>query len=180
MGITYKKLYKMLIDRDMMKKDLAGGCGLSVATMAKLGKGRNVNTDVLVRVCNFLRCDISDICEVILDPDDQNEKQPDSRAGMTASRRLTQQEFDEITMLSRKCIDAYSSKSVADEIRCLKFMANTLDVDPYIKGIMLELANYSQEASKQKPHNVKDHWVNMALSALEKLNPNGTDRKENP
>ena len=70
MAITYKKLYKMLIDREMMKKDLAAGCGLSVATMAKLGKGRNVNTDVLVRVCNFLRCDISDICEVILDEDE--------------------------------------------------------------------------------------------------------------
>jgi len=67
MGITYKKLFKMLIDRDMMKKDLAAGCGLSTASMAKLAKGRNVNTDVLVRVCNFLRCDIMDICEVILD-----------------------------------------------------------------------------------------------------------------
>jgi hypothetical protein len=46
MGITYKKLYKMLIDRDMTKKELAGGCRLSVATVAKLGKCRNVNTDV--------------------------------------------------------------------------------------------------------------------------------------
>jgi len=67
MGISYKKLFKMLIDRDMMKKDLAAGCGLSTASMAKLSKGRNVNTDVIVRVCNFLRCDISDICEIILD-----------------------------------------------------------------------------------------------------------------
>ena len=75
MAITYKKLYKMLIDRDMMKKDLAAGCGLSVATMAKLGKGRNVNTDVLVRVCNFLRCDISDICEGILDDEPPDKTQ---------------------------------------------------------------------------------------------------------
>ena len=66
MGISYKKLWKMLIDRDMMKKDLREGCDLSTASMAKLAKGRNVNTDVLVRVCNFLQCDISDICEIIL------------------------------------------------------------------------------------------------------------------
>ena len=79
MGITYKKLYKMLIDRDMMKKDLAGGCGLSVATMAKLGKDRNVNTDVLVRVCNFLRCDISDICEVIIDEEPVKNMQDENK-----------------------------------------------------------------------------------------------------
>lgn len=65
MGITYKKLWKTLIDRDMMKKDLREGCDLSTASMAKLAKGRNVNTDVLVRVCSFLKCDISDICEVV-------------------------------------------------------------------------------------------------------------------
>ena len=61
MGITYKKLWKLLIDRDMLKKDLREGCDLSTASMAKLAKGRNINTDVLVRVCNFLRCDIMGI-----------------------------------------------------------------------------------------------------------------------
>ena len=141
----------MLIDRDMMKKDLAAGCGLSVATMAKLGKGRNVNTDVLVRVCNFLRCDISDICEVILDEDDPNKNQPDSMADITVGRRLTQQEFDEIAVLSRKCIDAYSSRDMVDEIHRLKIMTNTLDVDPQIKNTILELANYLHEASKRSP-----------------------------
>jgi DNA-binding Xre family transcriptional regulator len=71
MGISYKKLWKLLIDRDMMKKDLREGCDLSTASMAKLAKSRNVNTDVLVRVCNYLRCDISDICEIIMEGDDQ-------------------------------------------------------------------------------------------------------------
>jgi DNA-binding Xre family transcriptional regulator len=47
--------------------------GLSTASMAKLAKGRNINTDVLVRVCNFLRCDISDICEVILADEEPKE-----------------------------------------------------------------------------------------------------------
>ena len=67
MGISYKKLWKLLIDRDMMKKDLREGCQLSTASIAKLAKGRNVNTDVLVRVCNFLKCDIADICEIIFE-----------------------------------------------------------------------------------------------------------------
>jgi DNA-binding Xre family transcriptional regulator len=67
MGISYKKLWKLMIDRDMLKKDLRESCALSTASMAKLAKNRNLNTDILVRVCNFLRCDISDICEVILD-----------------------------------------------------------------------------------------------------------------
>ena len=78
MSVNYKKLWKLLIDRDMLKKDLREGCDLSTASMAKLAKGRKINTDVLVRVCNFLRCDISDICEVVLDeetPDISNEEQ---------------------------------------------------------------------------------------------------------
>ena len=72
MGISYKKLWKLLIDRDMMKKDLREGCELSTASMAKLAKGRNVNTDVLVRVCYFLRCDISDICEIVYEEGGQD------------------------------------------------------------------------------------------------------------
>jgi len=67
MGISYKKLWKLLIDRDMIKKDLREGCGLSTASMAKLYRSKNVNTDILVRICNFLRVDISEICEVIFD-----------------------------------------------------------------------------------------------------------------
>jgi DNA-binding Xre family transcriptional regulator len=65
--ISYKKLWILLINRDMIKKDLREGAGLSPASMAKLAKNRNVNTDILMKVCNFLRCDISDICEAVLD-----------------------------------------------------------------------------------------------------------------
>jgi DNA-binding Xre family transcriptional regulator len=67
MGISYKKLWKLMIDRELIKKDLREGCGLSTVSMAKLAKNRDVNTEVLTRVCNFLRCDISDICEIVLD-----------------------------------------------------------------------------------------------------------------
>ena len=69
MEISYKKLWKILIDKDMLKKDLREACGLSTAVMAKLSKNRNVNTDILVRICGFLKCDISDICEIIHDND---------------------------------------------------------------------------------------------------------------
>jgi len=65
MGISYKKLWHILLDRDMMKKDLGEACGLATSTMAKLSKGQNVNTDVLVRICRELKCDISDICEIV-------------------------------------------------------------------------------------------------------------------
>ncbi len=65
MKTSYKKLWKLLIDRDMLKKDLRKAAGISTASMAKLGKGENVTTDVLVKICKALDCDISDIVEVV-------------------------------------------------------------------------------------------------------------------
>ncbi|NLK52990.1 MAG: helix-turn-helix transcriptional regulator [Syntrophomonadaceae bacterium] len=67
MRTSYKKLWKLLIDRDMLKKDLRMAAGISTASMAKLGKGENVTTDVLVKVCRALDCDISDIVEIVED-----------------------------------------------------------------------------------------------------------------
>lgn len=64
MYISYKKLWKLLIDRDMRKKDLCELAGISSASMAKLGKNENVNTDILVRICAALNCDTSDIMEI--------------------------------------------------------------------------------------------------------------------
>ena len=64
MAVSYKKLWKMLIDRDMLKKDLCVAAGISHASMAKLGKNENVTTDVLVKICKALQCDISDIMEI--------------------------------------------------------------------------------------------------------------------
>jgi putative transcriptional regulator len=65
MRTSYKKLWKLLIDRDMSKKDLREAAGISTASMAKLGKGENVTTDVLVKICKALDCDISDIVEIV-------------------------------------------------------------------------------------------------------------------
>ena len=67
MKICYKKLWKLLIDRDMMKKDLAEKAGISLASIAKLGRNENVNTDILLKICIALECDISDIMEIIED-----------------------------------------------------------------------------------------------------------------
>lgn len=67
MKISYKKLWKLLIDRDMMKKDLAEKAGISNASIAKLGRNENVNTDILLRICVALKCDIEDILEIVPD-----------------------------------------------------------------------------------------------------------------
>ncbi|KNF08412.1 putative transcriptional regulator [Gottschalkia purinilytica] len=69
MSISYKKLWKLLIDRDMKKKDLREAAGISTASMAKLGKNENVNTEILLKVCKALNCDISDIMEIVNDDD---------------------------------------------------------------------------------------------------------------
>lgn len=65
--ISYKKLWKLLIDKDMKKKDLQKLAGISSASITKLGKNENINTDILQKVCTALECDISDIMEMIPD-----------------------------------------------------------------------------------------------------------------
>lgn len=65
MMISYNKLWKLLIDKNMNKKELREKSGISTTSMAKLGKGENVTTDVLLKVCKALDCDISDIMEIV-------------------------------------------------------------------------------------------------------------------
>lgn len=64
MGISYTKLWKMLIDKGMRKGQLREAAGISQSTMAKLANNQNVTTDVLVKICCALHCDIGDIAEV--------------------------------------------------------------------------------------------------------------------
>lgn len=64
MKISYNKLFKLLIDKNLKRKDLCKLAQISDATMAKLGKGANVNTEILVRICEALNCDICDIMEI--------------------------------------------------------------------------------------------------------------------
>ena len=67
MAISYKKLWKLLIDKDMRKEDLRLKARISTNTMAKLGKNENVNTEMLVKICTALNCDIADIMEIVED-----------------------------------------------------------------------------------------------------------------
>lgn len=67
MAISYKKLWKLLIDRDMKREELRVAAGISTNTMAKLSKNENVNTGMLVKICSTLECDISDIMEITED-----------------------------------------------------------------------------------------------------------------
>ncbi|BFL99322.1 helix-turn-helix transcriptional regulator [Cutibacterium avidum] len=74
MIITFKPLWKLLIDRDMTREDLRHAAGLSPATIAKLGRDGNVTTDVLARICQALDCNLEQIASATTrtDPDEHN------------------------------------------------------------------------------------------------------------
>ena len=65
MGVSYKKLFMLLIERDMKKKDLQEQAGVSSSTMAKLSKGEFVTMEVLVKICTALKVDIGDVVEMV-------------------------------------------------------------------------------------------------------------------
>ena len=65
MKISYKKLWVMLIQRDITKVQLRTDVGISAGTMSKLNKGEDVALSVLLRICDYLTCDIGDICEAV-------------------------------------------------------------------------------------------------------------------
>ena len=67
MAISYKRLWKLLIDRDLKKKDLQ----VIAASITKLGKNENVNTEIIEKICHALQCDFSDIMELTKDEHDQ-------------------------------------------------------------------------------------------------------------
>lgn len=72
MAVSYKKLWKLLIDRKMLKKDLKDSAGLSPYIMAQLGHDRNTSTQILSDICEALDCSIEDVVEIV---PDENRKQ---------------------------------------------------------------------------------------------------------
>ena len=66
-SVCYKKLWKLLIDRDMKKKDLQRVAGISAASITKLGKNENISTEIIQKICVALQCDVSDIMEMVED-----------------------------------------------------------------------------------------------------------------
>lgn len=69
MTVSYNKLWKLLIDKNMKKKELSEAAGVSNSLIAKLGKNENVTVEVLVKICNALDCGIDDILQII--PEDK-------------------------------------------------------------------------------------------------------------
>lgn len=72
MSVSYKKLFKLMIDRNLKKKDLREMASIGNSTMAKLAKDENVTMDVIAKICNALHCDMNDIVEIL--PDKKEEK----------------------------------------------------------------------------------------------------------
>lgn len=72
MAVCYKKLWKLLIDKDLLKKDLRAMTGVSTTTMSRLSKDENVSTEILSKICTVLNCDIGDIIEYV--PDKEKDK----------------------------------------------------------------------------------------------------------
>jgi putative transcriptional regulator len=66
-AVSYKKLWKLLIDRDMKKKDLLATAGISQSSLSKMKRNENVNMDIVVKICKALNCDICDIVEIVED-----------------------------------------------------------------------------------------------------------------
>lgn len=66
MGVSYKKLFKLMIDKEIKKTELANQANLSNGTLAKLSKNEFISMDVLVRICEVLQCDIGDVVEVVV------------------------------------------------------------------------------------------------------------------
>lgn len=64
MGLSYKRLWKLLIDRDLKKKDLQAMANISSASITKLAKNEHVTTETIERICIALKCDVSDIMEM--------------------------------------------------------------------------------------------------------------------
>lgn len=70
MVVSYKKLWKLLIDKDLMKKDLQSKAGVSWGTITKMSRSEPVSTEVLMKICKYLQCDVGDIMEFIDNSED--------------------------------------------------------------------------------------------------------------
>jgi putative transcriptional regulator len=73
MKFSYKKLWKLLIDKGINKKTLCEMSGVSATSIAKLGNDGNVNTEILLKICTALKCDIGDIMEIVEEENSQEQ-----------------------------------------------------------------------------------------------------------
>ena len=71
MAVSYKKLWKLLIDKDIKKQDLCAKAGVSPSTITKMGKLGHITTEVLVKICSALNCEVEDIMELVPEVNEQ-------------------------------------------------------------------------------------------------------------
>ena len=71
MAVSYKKLFKLLIDRDMKKKELKELSGIGNSTMTKLANNENVTVEVMAKICNALNCSMDDVIEILTDREEK-------------------------------------------------------------------------------------------------------------
>ena len=71
MAVSYNKLWKMLIDKEMSRTQMRLKVGISTKALAKLGKNESVNIEILVKICNALECDVNDIMEIVTGTDNK-------------------------------------------------------------------------------------------------------------
>lgn len=71
MAISYNRLWKLLIDRKMKKKDLVEMAGVSWSTIVKMGRDEHVSTDIVVKICAALECDVDEVMEIVPENDAQ-------------------------------------------------------------------------------------------------------------
>ena len=94
MALSYKKLWKLLIDRDMTRSDLRDAIGFSTATMAKMSKGEAVGTPILERICDMMNCNIGDIVDYV----------PETAKTECRPRHSVTQSFDMVRRSKRKTL----------------------------------------------------------------------------
>lgn len=71
MAVSYRKLFKLLIDRDMKKKELKELSGIGNSTMTKLANNENVTVEVMAKICNALNCSMDDVIEILPDREEK-------------------------------------------------------------------------------------------------------------
>ena len=85
--VSYKKLWKLLIDLDMNKKELGELAGISLSTLTKLTKGECVNIDMLLKICTALDCDLHEVVETVSDEDSEKQKRKISKVPKNRVRK---------------------------------------------------------------------------------------------
>lgn len=88
MAVSYKKLWKMLIDKDMKKKDLCAKAGISTASVTKMGKGGHVTTEVLAKICAAMDCGVDDIMEIVLDESEKKWRKDNVKSFSNCKARM--------------------------------------------------------------------------------------------